>query len=348
MTELGVNVGDVVAERYHLEKLLGQGAMASVWAAEDRVANRQIALKILKPEWTDDEKTIKRFLQEARAAGKLQSPYVVRTFDHGYEKGRGYIAMELLVGESLEERLQRQGALSSAETMTVMEHVCRAVELAHQRGMVHRDIKPSNIFLVPKGEQLVAKVLDFGLVKIVRPGGKTFEELRTTTGMALGTPFYMSPEQLTSDAPVDQRADLWALAVVAYECLCGQVPFSAESMGELVLAICTRPHPIPSENGTVPPEFDLWFARAAALQPGRRFKSLKRLIAELAKALGPAVKAPAESKNESSPQLHEVVVGQGGSEIGQSTPTKSTTLRWFIGLLLLVIGAAAGWLLLRE
>ncbi len=164
------------------------------------------------------------------------------------------------------------------ETAQLLTQVGRAVSRAHEAGIVHRDLKPSNIFLVRNDDETVVKVLDFGVAKTQNELGGTLTPT-TRAGAVLGTPYYMSPEQIEGFV-VDHRADVWALGVIAFECLTGQLPFVGETLPRLALAVCERPHPLPSDVAPVPPGFDAWFLRATARELTRRFDSAKRAIAE--------------------------------------------------------------------
>ncbi len=277
--------GYVVADRYRLDESIGSGGMGEVWRAEHVKLRSPVAIKLLLEEVTADEASSERFLREARAAAAIRSTNVVQVLDYGVEDGRAYIAMELLAGESLRRRLARQGRLSSEETADVLTGMGRAIRRAHKNGIVHRDLKPGNVHLVPEEDGEVVKVLDFGIAKVL-PGehADAPPETSTQTGHMLGTPFYMSPEQARGRA-VDHRTDLWAMAVIAYQCLLGERPFKAETLGDLIVKICMDPVPVPSEVGDVPPDFDAWFARATARDPDERFQTARDLVAALRTAL---------------------------------------------------------------
>ncbi|MCC6521588.1 MAG: serine/threonine protein kinase [Polyangiaceae bacterium] len=284
--ELGVEAGQVVAGRYRLVKVLGRGGMGSVWLADHLSLLSPVAVKIIKPEIARSHLSLSRFLREAKAAAMLRSPHVVQILDHGSDGDIAFIAMELLEGESLFQRLYREGRLSPALTLTVMTHVGRAMARAHEAGIVHRDLKPDNVFLVANDDEIVAKVLDFGIAKsAMLPLGTTGDGPQTQTGTLLGTPYYMSPEQAVGDKGIDARTDLWAMGVITFECLVGRRPFQSDSLGELVLQICTKTPPVPSRLAAVPAGFDAWFARAIEREPGDRFQSAKELVAALRQAL---------------------------------------------------------------
>jgi eukaryotic-like serine/threonine-protein kinase len=279
--------GDLVAGRYRLELLLRKGGMGSVFRATREGDPTPVAVKILDPAIAKNPQMLGRFLREARTAAALESPNVVRIHEHGVEDGNAFIAMELLDGESLRERLAKVGRLPPPEAFRLVHDVLRAVGRAHDAGIIHRDIKPDNVF-VEKGEPERAKILDFGVAKVLEGAPAELLSTGTQTGMMLGTPYYMSPEQAQAKE-VDHRTDLFAVAVVAFEALTGQRPFRGESFGDLVLAICASPVPIPSRVGAVPPGFDEWFVRATQRDRERRFASAREMAAELERiALGHA------------------------------------------------------------
>lgn len=268
-------MGWILAERYRLDALLGRGGMGSVWRAHHVALDSPVAIKLMEPEIAANQAGLERFVREAQAAAALRSPHVVQTLDFGVHEGTPYIAMELMVGESLASRLERLGRLSVVETTKVITHVGRAVTKAHEMGIVHRDLKPDNIFIVQNDDEEVVKVLDFGIAKMASVTAPA--SVQTRTGVMIGTPYYASPEQLEGSKLLDHRTDIWAMGVIGFECLLGVRPFEGESIAELVLRICTRPLPVPSSVGPVPPGFDLWFARACARELNQRFGSAREL-----------------------------------------------------------------------
>jgi serine/threonine-protein kinase len=285
--------GYVIGGKYRLTGCIGVGGMGSIWRAEHIVLNAPVAIKLIDPHLlcrddVDPREVLNRFLREARAAAALRSPHVVQLLDYGLEGQIPFMALELLDGESLEARLHHQPVLPYAMAARIVTHVARALTRAHEAGLMHRDLKPSNIFLVRNDDEEVAKVLDFGLVKAT--GVQRPPTMSDTTGThIIGTPYYMSPEQIQGKA-IDHRTDLWALGVITFECVCGQAPFHTEQPGDLLLEICVKPMPVPSRIAAVPPGFDEWFARATARDAAKRFQSAR----EMADALR-AVLAPEES-----------------------------------------------------
>jgi serine/threonine-protein kinase len=197
--------------------------------------------------------------------------------------------MELLVGEPLDRRIERLGRLQPIDTARILCQVCRALQRAHDAGIIHRDLKPENIFLVrsPDDDEEIAKVLDFGIAKFRGPPGGAGMSSSTKTGAVLGTPYYMSPEQARGLRNIDQRTDLWSLGVIAFKCVTGVLPFDGESVGDLLVKICTASPPAPSHSAPgIPASFDSWFAHALEREPERRFRSASELADALAMATG--------------------------------------------------------------
>jgi len=241
-----------------------------------------------------DPSFVARFELEARTAAKLSSPNVVRVVDYDVHEGVPFIAMEYLEGEDLSARLERVKRLDGAETYAIVSQVARGLARAHAAGMVHRDLKPGNVFLSCEddGEDVreVAKLLDFGVVKFT--GVDALESCdglasNTQAGTLLGTPAYMSPEQARGNTDVDQRSDLWSLAVIAFECITGRSPFESDTLGNLFAKILFEPMPVPSAvDPGCPRAFDRWWTKAAARQPQERFSSALEMADALGQALG--------------------------------------------------------------
>jgi eukaryotic-like serine/threonine-protein kinase len=275
--------------KYRLIKKLEEGGMGSVWFAEHLSLHSPVAVKLIGREVADTDEGLQRFLREARTAASLRSPHVVQILDYGVDRDTPYIVMELLDGESLAERLRRVGQLSSGETELVIRHITRAVARAHDAGIVHRDLKPANIFIIENEDEEIVKLLDFGIAKASIDALSSSIAHNTRTGAFLGTPFYVSPEQAEGIKGLDHRTDIWSMGVIAFECLLGVLPFTGDTFGSLVLSICTRPMPVPSKIGPVPPGFDGWFARACAREPEHRFQSAREAAAELRRLIQHAV-----------------------------------------------------------
>ena len=234
-----IQVGDVVAGKYRVDRVLGEGGMGIVVAATHEQLDEKVALKFLRPTVASNPEIVQRFVREARAAVKIRSEHVARVLDVGtLDSGTPFMVMEYLDGQDLAQTLAGRGPFPVEETVTYVLQTCEAVAEAHSLGTVHRDLKPANLFLArrPNGRPVV-KVLDFGISKVST--GADDAALTKATAM-MGSPSYMSPEQMVAAASVDVRADIWALGVVLYELLTGKVPFAADTMPELVGMILQR------------------------------------------------------------------------------------------------------------
>ncbi len=272
----------ILAGRYRLDRQLGKGGMGSVWLAEHLTLNSWVAVKLMDPSIAATTEGAERFKREAQAAASLRSAHVVQVLDYGVHENTPFLVMELLQGQSLADCLEKERRLTPAHTLSIITQVARAIGRAHAAGIVHRDLKPDNIFLISEDGQELAKVLDFGIAKTTGP---RFGGMETRTGVTMGTPYYMSPEQVEGKKALDHRADLWSLAVITCECLSGVRPFDGETYGELLLNICARPIATPSSLGLRLPGFDDWFAKGANRDIELRFNSAQ----ELASALGDVV-----------------------------------------------------------
>ena len=276
-------IGRLVGGKYSLEREIGRGGMGSIWIALDTQLRRRVALKLMRPEMTSASSR-GRFEREAMAVARIQTPHVIQIYDYGIDNDAQYIVMELLEGEDMEARIVRNPKLPIAAVATLVSQTAKALAAAHTAGIVHRDLKPANIFLSRGETEEMVKILDFGVAAMSSLG----DELHTTrTGTVLGTPHYMSPEQARSARSLDHRSDLWSLGVVAYRALTGQHPFTGESLGDLIVKICTDPFTPASE--LVPdlgPDVDHFFERALSKDPAQRFQSARDLMRTFAGLVG--------------------------------------------------------------
>lgn len=233
-------VGRVLASKYRIVGRLGEGGMGVVYAGEHLELKTRVAIKVLQPELAEDTSARARFLREARLAASITSEHSTRILDVGTDDGLPYIVMERLFGETVSARLAREGRMSVADAATIMIELLEALSEAHDKGVVHRDLKPANLFLVERpGEPIWVKVLDFGISKVTAQfaaEGKTSITL-TEPRTILGSPEYMSPEQLRDSTTVDRRSDLWSCGVVLFELLSGKVPFEGPSLADLCARI---------------------------------------------------------------------------------------------------------------
>jgi serine/threonine-protein kinase len=274
----------VIAERFKLIRLLGQGGMGSVWLATHLGLDIPCAVKFIEGEFAQMAEAQARFEREAKAAASLRSPHVVQILDHGIFDGTPYIAMELLDGEEWGKKLHRVGRMAPAEVIKIVGEVGRALTKAHAVGIVHRDLKPENIYLVKDDDREIAKVLDFGIAKAT---GNEVSGSNTKTGAMLGTPYYMSPEQAQGVKAVDHRSDLWSLGVIVFQALTGRLPFESEALGDLLVRIIVAPVPRAADFvQDLPPAFDQWWAKASQRDPALRFQSSKEFCEALSAAFG--------------------------------------------------------------
>ena len=264
--------GAVVAG-FRIESLLGEGAMGSVFVAEDTRRGGRVALKVLAPELTRDERFRERFLRESRIAGGLDHPNIVPTVDSGEENGVLYLAMELVEGFDLRELLRREGRLTPERALALLSQAADALDAAHRAGLVHRDVKPGNILVAPGTDGESAFVCDFGLARHV----SSVSSLTGDHGF-VGTIDYVPPEQIEG-GPIDGRADVYALGCVLFECFAGQRPFVRESELSVVFAHLNEPPPRLSDlRSELPAAFDGVFATALAKPPDDRYSSCTELM----------------------------------------------------------------------
>jgi len=284
-TPASEQIGTTLGGKYLLTRLLGEGGMGRVFAAEHAVLGKEVAVKVLLPRLAGHEETGERFLREARAASAMDHPGIIKVMDADRdESGALYMVMELLEGESLAALLERRRRLGVGETVEIARELLDAVACAHDHQIVHRDLKPDNIFLTEDGRHgSRLRVLDFGISRVLGPDA---DALRLTlTGTILGTPFYMSPEQARGERDIDHRADLWAVGVVLYEMLSGARPYRGTSYNEVMLRIATEPIPPLEEAAPDTPAAMVAFVEGAlAKDPAGRYGSAAEMAAALERA----------------------------------------------------------------
>ena len=274
--------GDIIDGRYELVSVIGKGGMGEVWTAVHITLKRLVALKVIRAELLHDKSTAARFLREARSTAQLRNRHVVQVLDHGNQDGLVFIAMELMRGVTLRSVMQLSSSpLPLEDVRRLFRHCAMGIRDAHDNGIVHRDLKPGNLFVNIDQHGWHLKLMDFGLAKPVELDANDSIELKTRQGNLLGTPAYMSPERLRhGDNSI--YADLWSMAIIAYELVCGERPFSAENQFSLLFKIATESAPIPSSRcSTVPPGFDEWFGRACHPKQGLRFDNASELVGAL-------------------------------------------------------------------
>jgi serine/threonine-protein kinase len=335
-----------LGERYTLERELGRGGMATVYLAQDLKHDRPVALKVLHPELAASLGP-ERFLREIKLAARLQHPHIMTVLDSGESAGHLWFTMPYIEGESLRDRLTRERQLPIADAVRLTREAALALDFAHRQGVVHRDIKPENILLVD-GQALVA---DFGIARAMsggqaggRSGGQTAggdEERLTGTGLALGTPAYMSPEQSVGDKNLDARTDIYSLGTVLYEMLAGETPFSAPTAQAMIARRITEtPRPLQQVRETVPVALAQAVARALAKAPADRFAT----AAEFARALDPAtpgapVRAGAEDRPRAPAATTTVAIASSRPALLRRPLALALGLGFLLGL-----GVLFGWI----
>jgi serine/threonine-protein kinase len=325
----GLAEGHIVNDRFQLLRLLGRGGMGSVWVAQHLTLNIEVAIKFIESGLEGREDLRSRFAQEARTAARIQSPHVVSILDYGFDtRSRPFIAMELLQGEPLSARIERETRLPLPEVARILSQAAKGLTRAHALGIVHRDLKPDNLFLCRDEEGVHTKLLDFGIARDDTPLGSASH--RTGTGQLLGTPAYMSPEQALGRGNIDFRSDLYSLAVVVYRCITGRLPFESEALGELIVSISMKDPPLPSTLMPLPPGIDGWFKGVFQKDPNARYGSAKEMSDLFAAAcgLGPGsamgrvsdIEPPNRDVNRATPGLGNTpLLGQPAAQM--LTPT---------------------------
>ena len=284
---------------YEIVSLLGKGGMGEVYKARDTRLEREVAIKVLRAEWSEDPRFKERLEREAKKISQLQHHNICTLHDVGSQDGVDYLVMEYLHGETVESRLNNKGPLPIPEVLKIGSQIAEAIEAAHRRGVVHRDLKPGNVILTAAG----AKVVDFGLARDATPPGQavdtqaaTFAAPITEEGSFAGTMPYMAPEQLEGRA-ADARADIWALGCVLYEMATGERPFRGATRASLVTAIMSaEPEPVSRKRSIAPERLDWVMKRCLAKDPERRWHSARDVAIEL-----DAIAGQAAAANDSSP-----------------------------------------------
>jgi serine/threonine protein kinase len=282
-----VNIGDVLASKYRVERRLGAGAMGIVVAARHIGLGKLMAIKLMNPAYSHDPKSLARFEREARAAASLESEHAARINDFGkLENGMPYIVMEYLVGKDLYTHIEDRKQLNEPHPIDLaalyMLQACSAIADAHDAGIIHRDLKPANLFVTTKSNGAPSiKVLDFGLSTLGPLDGAARANL-TQTKDVMGTPYYMSPEQMSSTRDVDTRTDIWSLGVILYELVTGQRPFQGSALPVVFAAVLEKtPKPPSALRPDIPPELETIILRCLEKDPKQRMASVRDLMEEL-------------------------------------------------------------------
>ncbi len=282
--------GAIIASRYRLLRQLGRGGMGEVWAAHHLTLNTEVAVKFLSTGAGGNAAKIalERFRFEAQVSAHLglKTSHVVAVHDAGRDAAGPYLVMEHVRGRTLRAELNRRGPLSLEEVATLLDQVCGALSVAHGSGIVHRDLKPSNLLLLDQADgSLYVKVADFGIAKALKSDLAVDRPEDTSDGWMLGSPAYMSPEQMGGGG-VDARSDMWALGVIIYECITGRLPFPGRSVAELIVNMSVgRFDPPTTVRALLPRELDAWFARALGKRKEQRFARVEDMAAAFREAI---------------------------------------------------------------
>jgi eukaryotic-like serine/threonine-protein kinase len=282
-----LQAGQIIGERYLVGEVLGGGGMGVVRAGTHVLLGTPVAIKVIHSDLKDDAEVVQRFINEARVAAALKGEHIARVFDVGLlDSGEPYLVMEQLEGMGLDHYLAGRGPLPVAQAIDIVLQICEGLAEAHAAGLVHRDIKPANLFLARRpDEQLSVKILDFGIAKRL----DTASPALTDPGKSLGSPWYMSPEQMLTPASVDAHADVWSLGVLLFELLTARLPFEGESVPRVCANVLAAPAPRPSQHrGDLDPELDAIVLHCLEKEPGRRLGS----VSELAQVLRPFASSP--------------------------------------------------------
>jgi tRNA A-37 threonylcarbamoyl transferase component Bud32 len=321
MSLIGKSIGN-----YQIKAKLGEGGMGAVYLGEHPLIGKRVAVKVLLEELASKEDIVSRFFNEAKAVNDIGHSNIVDIVDFGKTKNDAgqeivYFIMEFLDGESLAARLRRTG-LTFKETMHVMEQCCSALAASHAKGIVHRDLKPENIYLCPRGnDKNFVKLLDFGIAKLTGDSGQSH---KTRTGLVIGTPTYMSPEQCEGKGLIDHRSDVYSLGIVMYELLTGRVPFPGEGFGEILVAHLTKtPDPPSRINPDINPALESIVMHAIEKDRNRRFQSMNEFAAAVEQpdahlAQYQGLPSPASS---SHPGVHSGGTMMMDDAMGGRTPT---------------------------
>ncbi|MGA3119646.1 MAG: protein kinase [Polyangiaceae bacterium] len=356
----------VVLGRLRVERTLGSGGMGMVYEVEHQITKHRRALKVLHARAAQQPGIIERFLREASAAGRIGNPHVAETFDAGrLDTGEPYLLMELVTGETLEQRIARSGPLEPGELADLVYQVCEGVQAAHDAGIVHRDLKPENLIVTPREGAPFVKILDFGISKF--DADRTGAVGITTEGLVMGTPYYMSPEQVRG-APIDARTDVYSLGVILYECASGTRPYDARSVEALAVLIHEgKAVSLRERRPSLTRAFCAIVERAMAADRERRFQSARALADALAPLRVRTLHAPAHRSTPPRavvrPSRRPPTVGEGapnsamvpstdaalaatmgsGPVPRQSGPSRAPALLALGAIVAAVLGAAAFW-----
>ncbi|MBK7580868.1 MAG: serine/threonine protein kinase [Myxococcales bacterium] len=366
--------GRVIAGKYQLMRLLGEGGMGAVYEALHTTTHKRCAVKLLiTPELAAHPGIVKRFFREAKASSIAESDHIVQVFDSGTDPADSlpYMVMELLSGQDLDALLKTAGAVEPAAAVKLVLQAATGLAKAHERGIVHRDIKPANLYLTQRDNgEITVKLLDFGIAKVKMENFAETSQGLTKSGSMMGTPLYMSPEQARGKKDIDSHTDVWSLGVVLYVLLAGELPYNSDTLGDLLVAIITTDPPLLQDRAPwVPPEIAEVVHRAMHREPGRRYADAAQLRDALA-AISPGgsrlyasdlVSVSGASKASVAPRLAVSAEGlliagtRTGMSVTQEAPTPAPVKRQrstfgvvAAVVVALVVGGVGGAKLLRA
>ncbi|MCA9631830.1 MAG: protein kinase, partial [Myxococcales bacterium] len=336
---MSLSTGDIIDGKYRIVRLLGEGGMGAVYEGENTRIHRRVAIKVLHSGVAENADAVQRFEREAQAAGRIGSQHIVEVLDLGdLPDGDRYMVMEFMDGDSLSDRIRKVGRLTPEQIYPIAYQLLEGLQAAHSAGIIHRDLKPDNVFVLTShaGQTDFVKILDFGISKFSALGNESGFSM-TRTGAVMGTPYYMSPEQAKGAKGMDQRADLYSVGVILYECATGQVPFNADTFNELLFKIVLE-EPPPLEQ--LVPDIDRSFAeiirRAMAREPAHRFQTAKEFQAAMEGWASGRVSMPQADMTGPRPAMaslahaaaapaNPALGGTQGAWAGESQPKKSNT-----------------------
>ena len=324
-----VEPGQVLDGKYRIVRLIGEGGMGAVFEGENVRIRRRVAIKVLHGAALSNAETVQRFEREAQAAGRIGNEHILEILDLGVlADGERYMVMEYLAGEALSARIRRLGRMTPEQILPLIRQALVGLAAAHAAGIVHRDLKPDNIFVLNErsGIRDYVKLIDFGISKFNALGG---DMSMTHTGAVMGTPFYMSPEQAKGSGQVDARTDLYAMGVILYEAVTGEVPFTADTFNELMFKIVlTDPAPLTQVIPEIDPSFASVVSRAMAREATNRFATAEEMIGALDtlsfRTGTPGAVAPSPLHQTRPEQRAALGATPGGATQGSATPGAAT------------------------
>ncbi|HLM76435.1 MAG TPA: serine/threonine-protein kinase, partial [Polyangiaceae bacterium] len=315
-----VEPGAVMGGKYKLEQKLAVGGMGSVWLARHLQLQTDVAVKLLDASAAGSADAHARFEREAKALSKLRHPNVVQVHDFGLEDEMPYLVMELLHGESLDTRLKREKRLPIKTVVTLLSQVAKGLRRAHEAGFVHRDLKPGNLFIVKGDDEETFVILDFGIAKQT---GVVIDN-STKTGEFMGSPHYMSPEQIRDSKDIDARSDLWSLAVILFRALAGELPFPGNTLGAVLADVVSAPIPkIVQVAPDLPPELDTFFEKAFSRDRTKRFGSAREMADAFEAVLGAKDPPTAAPRYQGAPAGSAAAPKSQGAQAGSAAAPRS-------------------------